>query len=122
MSKSLKDICNNLLNNNKIRYIAILNKMGNLIVEKEREGLCLSMSDSKIRSLYLKSVLDILLKKDFDHQIGLLKYNTSHREKMSVITIPFFDNVIIITVEPNENCDLIAKDAINVFEKFYNEL
>lgn len=115
--KIFDDACNILLANKKIRYVGILDRMGSLVFEKQQEGANLSMSDSKSRSLYIKSVLEILLKKDFDNQIGLLKYNVSHRSKIDVITVPIFSNVIIITSEPNENCDLIANNAIRIFEK-----
>jgi len=110
-------VCNVLLANKGIRYVGILDKMGNLIFEKEQKNLNLSISDNKSRSLYIKSVLSILFEKDFDNQFGLLKYNVSHRTKIDMINIPIFDHVVIITVEPNENCNLIANSAILLFEK-----
>ncbi|AFS81064.1 hypothetical protein NKOR_05905 [Candidatus Nitrosopumilus koreensis AR1] len=118
-SKLLDDTCNILLANKKIRYIGILDKMGSLVFEKQKDGVDLSLPDSKSRSLYIKSVLEILLKKDFDEQMGLLKYNVSHRSKIDVITIPIFNNIVMITLEPNENCDLIANSAIMIFEKIF---
>jgi hypothetical protein len=118
-SKLLDNACNILLANKKIRYVGILDMMGNLIFEKQQKEVNLSMSDSKSRSLYIKSVLEILLKKDFDSQIGLLKYDVSHRSKIDVITIPIFNKAVMITLEPNENCDVIANSAIMIFEKIF---
>jgi len=115
--KSLDVACDALLSNKIIRYIGILDKMGNLIFEKQQQGTHIVISDSASRSLYIKSALEILLKKDFDAQIGLLKYNISHRTKIDMITIPVFGNVVMISVEPNENCNLIANNAIMIFEK-----
>jgi len=121
ISKLFDYACNVLLANKGTRYVGILDKMGNLIFEKEQKNINLSMSDNKSRSLYIKSVLSILFEKDFDKQIGLLKYNVSHRTKINMITIPIFDHVVIITVEPNENCDIIANSAIVLFEKILKE-
>lgn len=118
-SKLLDDASKILLANKKIRYVGILDRMGSLVFEKQQDGVNLLMSDSKSRSLYIKSVLEILLKKDHDDQIGLLKYDVSHRTKMDVITIPIFNNVVIITLESNENCDVIANSAIMIFEKIF---
>ena len=118
-SKLLDNTCNILLANKKIRYIGIIDRMGNLVFEKQQKEVNLSMSNSKSRSLYIKSVLEILLKKDFDSQIGLLKYDVSHRSKIDVITIPIFNKVVMITLEPNENCDVIANSAIMIFEKIF---
>ena len=119
--KSLDESCNSLLINKKLRYIGILDKMGNLIFEKERQGISSLISDKKSRSLYIQSVLEILLQKDFDEQIGSLKYDVSHRTKLDMITIPVFDHVILISVEPKENTDLIANNAIKVFDKIFGK-
>ncbi|MGD2106321.1 MAG: hypothetical protein PVH93_01810 [Nitrosopumilaceae archaeon] len=119
--KSLDKSCNSLLINKKLRYIGILDKMGNLIFEKERQGISSLISDKKSRSLYIQSVLEILLQKDFDEQIGSLKYDVSHRTKLDMITIPVFDHVILISVEPKENTDLIANNAIKVFDKIFGK-
>lgn len=118
-SKLLDEASNILLANKKIRYVGILDRMGSLVFEKQQDWVNLLMSDSKSRSLYIKSVLEVLLKKDYDDQIGLLRYDVSHRSKMDVITIPIFNNVIIITLKPNENCDVIANNAIRIFEKIF---
>ena len=95
--------------------------MGNLIFEKEQEGISSLISDKKSRSLYIQSVLEILLQKDFDAQIGSLKYDVSHRTKLDMITIPVYDYVILISVEPKENTDLIANNAIKEFEKIFGK-
>lgn len=115
--KSFDEGCNSLLANKKLRYIGILDKMGNLLFEKEQQGIRSLISDKKSRSLYIQSVLEILLQKDFDGQIGSLKYDVSHRTKVDMITIPVFDHVILISVEPKENTDLIANNAIKIFDK-----
>ncbi|KEQ56505.1 hypothetical protein SCCGRSA3_02076 [Marine Group I thaumarchaeote SCGC RSA3] len=117
ISKSLDYACDILLANNAVRYVGILDNMGNLIYDKKQNGVNLSLSDEKSRSLYIKSVLGVLFEKDFDVQIGSLKYNVSHRTKIDMITIPMFNHVIVISTEPNENCDVIANSAIQIFEK-----
>ena len=120
-TKSLDECCNSLLINKKLRYIGIIDKMGNLIFEKEQQGISSLISDKKSRSLYIQSVLEILLQKDFDEQIGSLKYDVSHRTKLDMITIPVSDHVILISVEPKENTDLIANNAIKEFDKIFGK-
>lgn len=113
--------CDTLLSNKRIRYVGILNKMGNLIFEKQQQGIDLLVPNKNSRSLYIKSVLEILFEKDFDKHIGMLSYNVSHRTKIDVITIPMFEYVILITVKTKENCDLIAQNAITLFEKIFKK-
>jgi hypothetical protein len=115
--KSIDVACDILLEDKKIRYVCIIDKMGNLQFEKTKNKKSLLISDKKSLSLYMKSVLEISLQKDFDDQIGTLRYNISRRKKIDVITIPMFNYVILISVTSHENCDLIATNTIKIFEK-----
>ena len=116
VSTSINHACDTLLANQKIRGICIIDKIGNLIFEKNQKEEFLPLSDKKSRSLFIQSVLDVALKKDFDEQIGLLKYNVSYRDKINIISVPIFGNVILMYVDPHENCELIAQTAIKIFE------
>jgi hypothetical protein len=115
--RSIEKACEIFLANRDVRYICIIDKMGNLLFEKEQSGKNLLVSNLESRSLYIKSVLEILFDKDFDSQIGVLRYNVSHRTKVDLITIPIYGHVVLISVEPMINSDLIANSAIKVFEK-----
>ena len=108
--------CSTLLANQKINYVCVIDNIGNLIFEKNQKGEHLPLADTKSDSLFIRSVLDVLLKKDFDEQIGLLKYNVSYRDKINIITIPISGYVVLITVDLHENCELIANSAIKIFE------
>ncbi|MFB5647420.1 MAG: DUF6659 family protein [Candidatus Nitrosomaritimum yanchengensis] len=115
--QQITNACDSVLKNKKIRSICIVDSMGNLIVEKKQPRIKFLISDKKARSLFLQSVLEILLHKDFDKQIGFLRYNISRRNKVDVITIPIYDYVVLVSVKPYENCDLIANSTIKNFEK-----
>ena len=84
---------------------------------KNKNGINLSISDTKSRSIYIKSVLSVLFEKEFDDQLDLLKYNISHRTKINMISILIFNHVIMVSTEPNENCDIIVNSTILIFEK-----
>lgn len=114
---TISNACNLILANKKTRFICVIDKMGNLLYEKNQEGIEVFISDKKMRALFIQSVLGVLLEKDFDKQIGLLKYNISRRDKIDTITIPVHDHVILITVQPNENCDVIARNTIKIFDE-----
>lgn len=118
---SLSHACDVFLANQSVRYICIIDKMGNLLYEKEQPGKNLLVSNKESRSLYIKSVLGILFDKDFDDQIGILRYNVSHRTKVDMITIPIYNFVILVSMEPKQNSDVIAQSAIAIFEKIFRK-
>lgn len=113
---SVSHACDTLLANSKIRSVCVVDPLGKLLFEKNQTGQFFPLSDKKSQSLFIQSVLDVVLKKDFDEQIGLLKYNVSYRDKMNFITIPIFGYVVLMTVNPHENCELIANSTISIFE------
>ncbi len=113
---SVSHACDTLLANQSIRSICIIDPLGNLIFEKNQKNKIFPLTDKNSQSLFIQSVLDVALKKDFDEQIGLLKYNVSYRDKMNFITIPIFGFVVLISVDPHENCELIANTAIKIYE------
>jgi len=115
--EKIKEACNTLLSNKKIRFICVVDSLGNSVFEKQQKNTELFIPDKNSRSLFIKSALEIFLQKDFDQYIGLLRYNIGRRDKIDMITIPVFDYVILISVTPKENCDVIATSAINLFEK-----
>lgn len=69
----------------------------------------------------IKSTLGILFEKDFDSQMGMLRYNVSHRTKVDLITIPIYNFVVLVSIEPKENSDVIAVSAIEIFEKIFKK-
>lgn len=113
---SVSHACDTLLANQKIRTICIVDHLGNLVFEKNQKDQVFPLSDKNSQSLFIQSVLDVALKKDFDEQIGLLKFNVSYRNKVNIITIPIFGHVILMSVDMHENCELIANSAIKLFE------
>lgn len=116
----LETVCDSFLLNKRIRFISVIDKMGNSIIEKNQPNVKILISDKQSRSLFIKSVLETLLQKDFDEHMGLLKYNISRRSKVDMIIIPIHDYVVLISLFTEHNCDLIATNAIKLFSKVFD--
>lgn len=116
IEKHFADLCDTLLKNQDIRYLCLVDKMGTLISEKIQKEKEHFFSDQNTKELYMKKKLEMLLIKDFDDDLGKLEYVVATREKIRILTIPFYGFLIIVTVEKDTNCDLIAHSIIKLLE------
>ena len=106
----LENKCQELLKDDAIRFVGVINHMGQLISGGFAEGVDLVETDEKRRMLYIQMALEIAMRKEFDDTLGKINYIATNRNKVLMITIPMDDHVILISAEPTYTADqIIAK-------------
>ncbi|MCV0366099.1 MAG: hypothetical protein K5798_02395 [Nitrosopumilus sp.] len=118
--ENFDDICKKILQNNDIRYVCILNKMANLILEKKQNRVKFLLPDKKSRDLYLKLKLESSLIKDFDDELGQVEFIVTYRKKIQMISIPIYGKLVMVSAKKNANSRLIANTVLNLFRKIIN--
>ncbi len=110
--EKLQGVFDRLLTHNKnIRFITLVNKMGNNLVEKKQKNVKSLISTNQAQSMYMQLMLDITMRKDLNTDMGKLKFIVAYREKTSVITIPVKKYLVFISVHPDGVAKEIAKKA-----------
>lgn len=107
----LENKCHSLLKNDEIRFVGIINRMGNLISGGFSEGLDLLETDEKRRKFYMQTALEISLRKDFNDTLGKINYITTNRDNVLVITIPMINHVVLISAKPTSKAEQIITKA-----------
>lgn len=116
--EKLQGLFDKLLNENKkIRFIALINKMGKNLVEKKQKRVKLLISKKKSQAMYMQLMLDITMRKDMNPNMGKLKYIIAYREKTEIITIPVKKYLVFISVTPNGVAKNIAKKTFVAIDK-----
>lgn len=110
-----ENICEKILKNKDVRYICLLNKMGNLIVEKKQKEVDFLIQDKKARDLYIKLKLESSLIKDFDDELGQLEFVVTYRNKIQMLSIPICGYLIMVSARKHANSHLIANSILNLF-------
>ena len=100
VNSSMQKLCEKILDFDYVRFVGIIDKMGNLIEDRFRDGVVPFENDAKRRMLYMQMVLEILMRRDFDSSLGPIDYVASHRKKGLMISIPFNEYVIVMSGEP----------------------
>jgi hypothetical protein len=121
-SGSFEHLCDNIFElSSNIRFVGIINGMGDLAAGGMREGVR-SMEDSENSSkLYLEFLLRSEMRKDQDIEFGKTVYSFSEREKIKFAVFPLFRNhLLMVSMEKREsNHDGIIEKILNLTSKYY---
>lgn len=102
--------CQKLLRNDEIRFVGIINNMGNLISGGFNDGIDLLETDDQRRSLYMQMALEIAMRKDFDNTLGKINYVITNRDNVLMISIPIdYSHIMLISAESTS----IAEEIIS---------
>ena len=114
----LENKCNEFLRDDEIRFVGVVNNMGNLIAGGLSNRVDWIETDEKRRMLYMQMALEISMRKDFDNTLGEINYVSTNRKNILMITVPMNNHVLLISAKPTANVEeIIAKAHILGFFK-----
>jgi hypothetical protein len=118
---SFEQLCDNIFElSSNIRFVGIINGMGDLVAGGMREGVQ-SMEDRENSSkLYLEFLLRSEMRKDQDVEFGKTVYSFSEREKIKFAVFPILRNhLLMVSMEKREsNHDGIIEKILNLTGKY----
>jgi len=107
----LENKCRELSRNDEIRFVGMINPMGNLISGEFNAYMDLLENDEKRRQFYMQMTLEISMHKDFDDILGKINHITTNRNNVLMIAIPINNHVLLISAKPNSNAKQIIEKA-----------
>jgi len=112
---NLERSCQKVLSLPKIRFVGVLNKMGNKIAGGFKEGVKLFLPDKENRTMYVQLMLEYMMRKDFDAQLGSIDYIVSRRSNVTMISIPTKEYLVLISAERDANAQDIIMHVNSAF-------
>jgi len=100
-----------------IRFVGIINSKGRLVAggmvsSKKRLG------DRKgDEMLYMELALRDKMRREFDDDLGEVKFSMSFREKLIVMSFPMKDDVLMVSMERKTQFEQIAFSILKLTEK-----
>lgn len=114
--------CNEILReDDKIRFVGVINNLGNLVAGGFKAGITQLVDDKKTKMLYMQMVLEISMRRDFDDTLGCVNYIAANRNNALMITIPFNQYVVLVSAESIASVEKIVTRIIMVFNKIKQE-
>lgn len=94
------DACNQICQVPGIRFSAIINKRGRKIAGGFNAKVTpLEKDEQKMEMLFMETTLDFSMRKEFDESLGSIHAIVSYRDRVNIITIPYQDKLILLSVE-----------------------
>ena len=113
--------CQELLQDKQLRFVGVINKLGNLIAGGFSKEVTPFETDEKNRMMYLQMVLEVSMRKDFDETLGKIDYIASSRKNVLMISIPMGKELLLISASPFSVTKEIVSKAVRVFKKSEGE-
>jgi Family of unknown function (DUF6659) len=106
---TMQQLCKRILEMKDVRFAGLIDSYGNLYTGGFREGVAPFENDVR-RSLYMKFALETAFRKDFDESLGVFDYSLVQRNKVSILTIPICNYLLLVILEPlNDLPPIVAK-------------
>jgi len=100
-----------------IRFAGVINSKGRLIAggmmpSKKRLG-----DRKRDEMLYMELALRVKMRREFDDDLGEVKFSMSFREKLIVMSFPMKDDVLMVSMERKTQFEQIAFSILKLTEK-----
>jgi len=101
----------------KIRFAGVINSKGRLIAggmvsSKKRLG-----DRKRDEMLYMELALRVKMRREFDDDLGKVKFSMSFREKLIVMSFPMEDDVLMVSMERKTQFENVAFEILKLVEK-----
>ena len=113
----LEDACLKLLEYEEIRFVGVINHLGNMIAGGFKKGIEPLLNQQNIKMVFMQMNLDFNMRQEYDEILGDIDYITSRRKKQLIINVPLGENFVLITSEPQADDKKIIKMAENLFDE-----
>ena len=101
----------------KIRFAGVINSKGRLVAggmapSKKRLG-----DRKRDEMLYMELALRVKMRREFDDDLGQVKFSMSFREKLILMSFPIEDDVLMVSMERKTKFEQIAFSILKHIEK-----
>jgi len=101
----------------KVRFAGVINSKGRLIAggmvsSKKRLG-----DRKRDEMLYMELALRVKMRREFDDDLGQVKFSMSFREKLIVMSFPMKNDVLMVSMERKTQFEQIAFSILKLTEK-----
>ena len=109
--------CEQLLQEDEIRFAGIINDQGNLISGGFKKGLTPLEGDETKLQAFMEFVSKISIRKEFDQSLGPINYLAARRDKAVLVSFPFPVSkiILLISAEPSVDIENVAKKVVDIF-------
>ena len=120
MSNKIYDypkICNLIMNlDPKIRFAGVINDRGRLVSGGMRENVTPLESEKDDEMMFMELALRVKMRKEFDKQLGKVKFALALREHVLAISTLLNDDILYVVAEPDADYGALPKKILEIIQ------
>ena len=101
----------------KIRFAGVINSKGRLVAGGMAPSITRLGDRKRDEMLYMELALRVKMRREFDDDLGKVKFSMSFREKLIVMSFPMKDDVLMVSMERKTQFEQIAFTVLKLTEK-----
>ncbi len=105
------EICKNMCDVPGINFAVMINNRGRKISECTSQVFPLETDEKKLEMLFMETTLDMSMRKEFDNSFGKISAIVSFRENTTMITIPYQEDLMLLSVDTELDHNKIIQTA-----------
>jgi hypothetical protein len=107
-----------ILSEPEIRFCGLIDSSGELIAGDMGSEVIPLENDQRRRQMFQELAHRVANRKGFDANLGRVKYSSSRREKVVMMSIPIGKYIILVNAEPSVNMDRLG---LKIIQKLGNQ-
>lgn len=112
-AEELKKRIDDIVSIPEIRFCGLIDSSGELVLGGMDDSIMPLMTDKQRRKLFQELAHRVSNRAGFDADFGRVKYSSSRREKIVMMSFPFGTHIVLVIAEPSVNIDRLAWDILN---------
>jgi hypothetical protein len=101
----------------KVRFAGVINSKGRLVAGGMTPSKKQLGDRKRDEMLYMELALRVKMRREFDDDLGKVKFSMSFREKLSVMSFPMENDVLMVSLEKKTQFENIAHSILKLTEK-----
>ncbi len=119
--EDIKNKIKDILSEPEIRFCGLIDSSGQLIAGDFNSKTIPLENDQRRKQMFQELAHRVANRKGFDANLGRVKYSSSRREKVVMMSFPIGKYVIMVIAEPSVNIDRLGWKILNKLGKQWSE-
>ena len=119
--EDVKNKINDILSEPEIRFCGLIDSSGQLVAGDFGNDVIPFENDERRRQMFQELAYRVSNRKGFDANLGRVKYSSSRREKVVMMSFPIGTHIILVIAESNVNIDRLGWKILNKLGRQWSE-
>ena len=119
--EEIKNKISNILLEPEIRFCGLIDSSGQLIIGDVKSGIIPFENDARRKQMFQELAHRVANRTGFDANLGRVKYSSSRREKVVMMSFPLGKYIILVIAEPSVNIDRLGWKIIDKLGNQWSE-